>query len=629
MPGIVSHMLMADESVSNLSPMSDSELFAIANLHPDMVRLGAVGPDMTFFAPDIGDGSLALLRILAEFYDEAIGPIVDLYEKWVEPVQDVLNEVEEGVVAALDEVTCDLVGTLGDNIDILLGRVAGIRQSVLLNIFNKTVDIFDVITPPIQDGETEDHWYWFDTLHNRRTGAFIKDMWSRADTDAKKAYVLGYACHYSGDIIGHSFVNTVVGSPARGRLQRHHFAENIIDTRLYDLLRSGEVTGSRIHLLLPHGREVEDTASLILLLDNPNDVPADMRPIFEMIAEAMRTTYNYPLHPQRIASEYLTVENLNTAFWFLLVAMKVSTSNYIPPPRFPSDAVLGAVNDAMADFLTTATSPPSPSASAPDLCLAFWSTDCDFTLDRLNEWLDFLWDSVSYLGELLAWLGELIRDLWQVFACTFTVPAKLALEGAFWLLHETLHSLLTYLREALVQAALLQPEVGWAESNPVALSFLTVSREQILEAREGRYPHRAGETNAGYHTYPTTPTEQPATRPSGFSRGIAADQVVGGFSFVPTLLEAFSSASEAANTRATAEANPSTPFGSVVPMTTAVMRGLIDGNDSILSDLSMDVDRGYGYLNWRVPQGDGDDPANLDAVKWDSSASVDDSEWSE
>ena len=142
MPGIVSHMLMADESVSNLSPTSDSELFAIANLHPDMVRLGAVGPDMTFFAPDIGDKSLALVRILAEFYDEAIGPVVELYEKWVEPVLDVLNDVEEGAVAALDQVTCDLVGTLDDNINAVLERVAGIRQSVLLNIFNKTVDVF-------------------------------------------------------------------------------------------------------------------------------------------------------------------------------------------------------------------------------------------------------------------------------------------------------------------------------------------------------------------------------------------------------------------------------------------------------------------------------------------------------
>src|SRR5205823_2162994 len=137
-------------------------------------------------------------------------------------------------------------------------------------------------------------------------------------------------------------------------------------------------------------------------------------------AGAMRTTYNYPLHPKRIASEYLTVENLNTAFWFLQVAMKASTSNYIPPPRNPSDAVLGAVNDAIADFLRTATSPPSPSVTAPDVCFAFWSADCDFSFDALNEWLDSLWDSVTYLGELLAWLGELIADLWQVFACTFT-----------------------------------------------------------------------------------------------------------------------------------------------------------------------------------------------------------------
>ena len=613
MPGIVSHILMMDESVSDLSPTTDSELFAIANLHADMVRFGAVGPDLTFFAPDFGDWSVALVRILTEFYDEAVKPIVDLYEQWVEPVLDVFDEVEEGVETVLDEVTCNLVSTLQDHITLVLDRVSGIGQGVLLNLFNKVVNIFDHMGPRIQRGETEDQWYWFDTVHNRRTGPFIEEMWARADTDAKKAYVLGYASHYSGDIIGHSFVNTVVGSPARGRLQRHHFVENIIDTRLYDLLRTGEVAGSRVHLLLPHGADVEAAPSLTVLLDNPNAVPDDMRPIFEMIAEALEATYNDPdNHPKRIESEYLTVDHLNTAFWLLLVTMKASTSNYIPPPVFPSDEVLGAINSAMADFLTTATNPPTPSASLPDVCFALWDTDCNFSLEALNEWLDSLWDTFAYFGELLAYLGEVVTDFWQVFACTFTAPARVALEGAVWLLHEALHAMLTYLREALVQAALLLPEVGWATTNPVALSFWTISRQQITEARQGRYPHRAGETNSGYHTYPSTPTECPPTLPSGFSAGTTADQIVDGVALVPPLIEQFLSAAEPAKTWETAADNLSVPFGSTVPLTTAIMRGLIAGDTSLLGDFSLDHDRGYGYLNWRIDRGF--EPS----VEWDS-----------
>ena len=618
---------MVEESVSTLSPTTDSDLFAIANLHPDLVRLGAVGPDLTFFAPDFGDWSVALVRILAEFYDEVIGPIVDLYEKWVEPVLDALHQIEEGVDAVLDDVTCGLVGTLKDNLDAVLDRVSAIRQGVLLNLFNESVNIFDQMTPPIQDGKTEEDWFWFDTLHNRRTGSFIRELWARADTDAKKAYVLGYTCHYAGDFIGHQFVNTVVGSPARGRLQRHHFAENIIDTRLYDQLRSGEVSGSRIHLLLPHGIEVENANSLRVLLDNPNDVPDDMRPIFELINDAMQATFNNTPHPQRIASEYLTVENLNTAFWYLLLAMKASTSSYIPPPTFPSEELLGAVNNAMTDFLSTATNPPSPSFSAPDVCFSFWSDDCDFSLDALEEWLESLWDTVKYFGELLAWLGGLILDLWGVFACGATIPLRSAIHGAFWLLHETLHALLTYLREALVQAAFIHPEVGWAEANPIALSFFAVSRRQVREARQGLYPHRAGESNAGYHTYPTTPTELPSTRPSAFAEGTTASQLTDGFGLVPGLMDEFSDAEDPAASVAVANDNPTVPIGSVVPLTTTIMRSLINNDTSILRDWSLDSDRGCGYLNWRITEGF-EQSVSGDPAVWDPTDPVP-HDWSE
>jgi hypothetical protein len=621
MPGIPSHILMVEESVSTLSPTTDSDLYAIVNLHPDVVRLGAVGPDLTFFAPDFGDWSVALVRILAEFYDEAVGPIVELYEKWVGPVLDALERVEEGAQVVLDEVTCDLVGTLEDNLNGVQARVHGIVQNMLLNIFNESVNIFDHMTPPIQEGKTEEDWFWFDTLHNRRTDRFIREMWARADTDAKKAYVLGYTSHHAGDLVGHQFVNTVVGSPARGRLQRHHFAENIIDTRLYDDLRSGEITGSRIHLLLPHGTEVENAASLRVLLDNPNEVPDDMRPVFEMIRDAMEATFSGAPHPQRIASEYLTVENLNTAFWFLLVAMKASTSNYIPPPSFPSDEVLGAVSGAMGDFLETATNPPGPSFSPPEVCFALWDDDCDFSLSALQEWAEFLADTITYLGQLLRWLGELIRDLWQVFSCSLTAPAKLALHGAFWLVHETLHALLTYLRECLVQAALIHPEVGWVDTNPVALSFLTVSRRQIAETERERYPHRAGESNAGFHSYPITPTEEPSTRPSAFSIGTRAGQFVDSFNLVPSLMEAFSDALDPAASRDVADANSSVPIGSVTPLTTAIMRSLVNNDTSVLSDWSLDSDRGYGYLNWRIA------PGEEESVEWDSSKKVD-HDWS-
>ncbi len=611
MPGIPSHMLLMDEAAGSLSPGADSELYAVLNLHPDVARLGAIGPDITFFAPDFGQWSVDFVGAITDFYDEVVAPVVGLYEDWIEPVIDVLNDIEEGVEAVLDDATCDLVSTFSENLDALTDRLGAIGQSLILTAFSRAINVFDAMTPPLQEGETEEEWYWFDYLHNRRTGRFIQEMWRLADTDRKRAYALGYISHYTGDFVGHQYVNTVVGGAPRAHLARHHFAENMMDVHFYDELRDVELTAARLHLRLPHGEDLEDLGTLRALVDNPNEVPADMRPIFEMIHGAMRATYDDAPHPARIDSEYLTVDNLNTAFWFMLAALKSMTSSYIPPPSFPGAEVLDAVNDAISEFLDTASNPPAPSSSAPDVCFNFWSSDCDFSLDHLEEWLDYLWDTVTYLGELLAWLGDLIHDLWQVFACTLSAPIKLALHGAFWLAHKALHELLTYLRECLVLAAYVHPERAWLDASPLAQSFLTVGERPPAEARKRIYPHRAAQSNEGFHSYPDTPTESPPTNPGPFSPLSTALDLIAGLPRNDALRGAFAAADTPGESRQIGFDAIGQPVDSSVPMAVRLMRSLVDGDTSQLEDWTMDADRGYAYKNWRL-QG------TINTLAWDS-----------
>lgn len=615
MPGIPSHMLMMDEAAASVSPTSDSELFAILNLHPDVARLGAAGPDMTFFAPDFGQWSVDFVRVVTDFYDDVVAPVVELYEDWIEPVVDALDDIEEGVEAVLDEATCDLVAAFSDNLEDVTERLGAIRDSLILTLFSKAVNIYDEMTPPLQDGDAEENWFWFDYLHNRRTGRFIREMWDSADTDRKRAYVLGYIAHYSGDFIGHEYVNTVVGGAPRAHLARHHFAENIIDVSFHDLLRNVEVTDARVHLQLPHGADVDSVGTLRTILDNPNDVPDDMRPIFQMIHDAMRATYDDAPHPQRINTEYLTVEDLNTAFWFMLAALKGMTSSYIPAPSFPGAEVLDAVNDAIDDFLATAGNPPTPSSSPPGFCLNFWSSDCDFSLSALEEWLDYLWDTITYLGELLGWIGELIRDLWQVFACTLSAPIKLALHGAFWLAHKALHEILMYLREALVLAAYVHPERNWVDNSPLAQSFLAVGQQPISETREQMYPHRAAESNEGFQAYPVTPTELPPTVPGPFSPQSVASDLVAGLGSDDVLRDAYAGAASPKETREIEFATIGQSVESAVPMMTRLMRAVVNGDTSLLEDWTMDADRGLAYKNWRLG-------GTSNSLAWDSTDPV-------
>jgi hypothetical protein len=622
MPGVPMHILMADLAADALIEAADGPVKAVIDGNRKMYHLGAAGPDLALFAPDFGEWAVELVRQLAELHDEFIKPIVDLHEKYIAPVTDAIGAITGAAETALDAATCGLIGDFQVELQAVSQRISGIVQAGLGSIAVTHINIFDKMTPPIQDGATIDEWFWFDTLHNRRTGRFLEEMWKLAQTDAQKAYVLGYASHFAGDMVGHQFVNTVVGSPARARLQRHHFAENIIDTHIFDLVRGSEVSDSHIHLGLPHGNEVENEPSLRALVDRLNDVPPDMVEIFQMLSMAMEATFNNVPHPQRLDSEYLTVENLNVAFWLLLTAMRASTAAYIPPPTPLSDQALERAMDAIKDFLQTATNPPSPSLSLPDMCAALWSDSCNFSMQALKDWADAVRDALEYLLEVLAWVGSLIHDLWQAMACTVTAPIKAGLQAGFYLAHSVLHEALERVREVMVQAAAIYPTREWVKANPLAQSFLVINRQQSVESAERIYPHRAAESNAGFQSYPQTPTEKPATWASGFDTGVKVEQIVSDFPVAPDQVQAFGQAPTPQASRDLAEQLHETPLGSVVPYTTMVQRQLWSGAARDIPDFSLDADRGLAHRNWLI------EPGSESSVMHNSTLTVD-YDWAE
>ncbi len=612
MPGVAMHILMADLAADTLVEPGDAPAQAIINSNKEVYHLGAAGPDLALLAPDFGDGAVEFIRALADWHDQYIEPIIQFQEKYIEPISKAIDAITEPVAEAIDDATCGLIGDFAAELDLVSQRIGAILQAGLGSIVVSYINIFDKMTPPIQKGKTIEDWFWFDTLHNRRTGDFLDQMWSRAQTDAQKAYVLGYASHYAGDLIGHQFVNTVVGSPARARLQRHHFAENMIDTHVFDVVRDVDVSGAKVHLQLPHGDDVEAEPSLRVLVDRLNDVPDDMREIFELISESMEATFKDVAHPKRISSEYLTVEHLNVAFWFLLAAMRASTASFIAPPKPLSDEALQEAMDAVADFLQTATNPPSPSISVPDMCAAFWSDSCDFSLQAIQDWADALADALGYLLEVLAWAGRLIRDLWLAMACTLTAPIKAGLQSALYIVHSALHEAVERLREVMVQAAAIYPTRAWVRANPLAQSFLTVDQKQIVAALERQYPHRAAKTNAGFQSYPTTGIEEPPSFPSSFVGGTRVEQIVADFPVAQPSLQDLAQAPSPADSNTLAEQWHQTPIGSVVPFTAMLQRQLWAGAGGQIADFSMDADRGWLHLNWLIT------PGAEKSVMWDS-----------
>jgi hypothetical protein len=616
MPGIPTHLLIADLAADTLTGSQRQQMRSIISHHPELYHLGAVGPDLFFFAPDFGDWSVNLVRIVATLYDEIVEPIVGLYETYVEPVVEIVEGVAEGVEQVLDTASCGLVGQLQAESEQVIARAQAILQQGLGSVLFNSINVFDAMTPPIQEGSRVENWYWFDTLHNRRTGVLLQEMWSRANSDAQRAYVLGYATHYAGDFFGHQFVNAVVGSPARARLQRHHFAENMIDTHLYGQFLDQEVSGARIHLRLPHGQDVEDEPSLLALIGRLNDIPPDMREIFDLIAGSKRAAFSPVPHPQRITSEFLTPQNINTAFWLLLATMRASTSTFIPPPSPPSAMdSLEAALDAVQEFLDTLADPPQPPGSIPDFCNALWDDDCDFSLEALEDWAQAIQDAVGYGLDLLRWAGQLIHDLWQTMACTLTAPVKIALRAGYYLVHLALHDVLERIREVMVHTTISYPTRQWVATSPLAQSFLTVNRRHVADSASGTYPHRAAASNSGFQSYPQTTTEEPATWSSPYAIGTPVEAMVSGTPIDENLLRAFAELTIPEDSIALAEQSHDEPLGSAVPFTVRVQQQVFDGIPG-LADLCLDADRGYGHRNWEIVEG------NESSVRYDSTDEV-------
>lgn len=137
----------------------------------------------------------------------------------------------------------------------------------------------------------------------------------------------------------------------------------------------------------------------------------------------------------------------------------------------------------------------------------------------------------------MGWQAD--QGLFDVMACTVTAPVKTGLEAGFFLVHSSLHAALERVREVMVQAAIIHPTREFVRSHPVARSFLTINREQLAESRGGIYPHRADASTAGFHRYPQTPAEKPATWSSSVDIGTHAAQLVADFPVSDSHLDAF------------------------------------------------------------------------------------------
>ena len=112
------------------------------------------------------------------------------------------------------------------------GLFAGVLEGANLltdagGISSLSHQFFQMFVPGLQKNEKEKDWYWFDMLHYRQTGNFAYNLVKSATSNREKALAFGYLSHIATDVVGHAYVNQIVGTAYRLNVHRHVTAENL------------------------------------------------------------------------------------------------------------------------------------------------------------------------------------------------------------------------------------------------------------------------------------------------------------------------------------------------------------------------------------------------------------------
>lgn len=552
MPSVGIHLIAADIAFAKLPSSPDQDvrnLSAVVRRYPEMSALGAVGPDLLYYlgiGPKISSAVANVFHYLGRI-SSIIGEVGNLAQQ-----------------AGLPNVG-DRIRQLGDIVMLAVGT----GQTGLLAA---VVELNDIITgsplfkpSPQQEGKSEDNWNWGDILHDRISGSFANRL--IADARASQnysllAYSTGYMTHIATDCVGHAYVNSVVGGPARGWNMRHTLAEKFMDAAVY-ARRSNDINTSRLH---ERFSSLADSLSLHSLCDR---LAASIQGL------PQTPSLGYPL-PAPCSSE-----DIKEAFDSMCTLFRLVTEDsYVSPPKAPSITIppLPGQYGSLTNLVTNLPGPGRPRT--------------------ITDWLKFL---LAILLAVPAVVADMVRFLVDLASGVVTYPFA----AAVYLFESYLYTLYRQVRWFLVVSGICFPCVDEL-SSPLALQFAS-----CRGAGDDNYPHvppkisswkeslnaiTFSANNFDYLNYPTTIGEKPHVTaapypanslPELFIQGLARDQ-----QYVADWL----GAATPAHVRALSAYKGG--FGNAADFSVLLL-----GRPDVAEKINLDSDRGYGYKQWRCDGG--------------------------
>lgn len=249
MPGIPTHFVILDRTITALQGSADAKVAAIGNVlakNKPYAYLGAVGPALADFmpsdpeAPGSPRGSqymriwMAILSVVGGDGTSANPGLFSVIENMTQILDKLTAIANSEDLQALEGVQGE-VGTINQTADALHAIVQSI-PSVAIQISSSIgVGMKPAIisSPTGQPPPPPSLWAVRDFLCWKHPGRFAQALINKANAsgdDRFIAYAYGWLIGYTGMVVGSPFLNSIVGGPYRNQWWRNRWVANYVDT---------------------------------------------------------------------------------------------------------------------------------------------------------------------------------------------------------------------------------------------------------------------------------------------------------------------------------------------------------------------------------------------------------------
>jgi hypothetical protein len=590
MPGPISHLIIQQRLPHVLKEIHSEKGQMIGELllkEPcsSYANFGSMGPDFLFFSmKEYGVGLDDLVNFMFKVYD-SLEPIINFYETTIAPVKQAL----ENAIAAVDALLFKgLISQIQDTANLLSSALTTNIEALI----TKNLDLFYPFYPKVQKGAPEKDWYWCDYLHERRTGQFCSNLWKLAQGDDDlMRYSVGFACHIGTDVVGHPYVNALVGGPYRMHWHRHKLVENWIDAYARNYYPDSSTTISCLNLgaedkYLPNAIAGSYYSRLCEFPDGK--LP---KKLGELLIKAQDQTYTGVPHPVNF-----NYSDMDTTYRLWLKWFEISTTigsavkpTPVPPP---GSGVVTLINDYVSGF-------PSYSGGSGGSSGGGWGF-------------------IKWLAESLAYTFEwIVTHALEIVSLPFVEAIGLLK----WLLYQAqlgLYSVYDNARWVLVMGGYIFPEPQDLAKQPWAKALLNTNYVQLMggaSANFNLFPRKQEVHNLfgpmEHHLiYQGTLQEKPHAEPAPYSfHGVYPETVLTkSHPYDPNIRILYACEVPYGTTyKATHKVDQNswnTPqLGSCLSFSARLIAETIDK----LPNFNLDGDRGYGWKTWRAI-----DPKNIE-----------------